>query len=125
MTQLTLTQQFMQSKSPWDNHYQGQDKRVLFVCTAGILRSATAARIYASKYNTRACGSAYYALIPISSDLILWANEIVFADLENKEEAESTYELPSDKIKVLNIPDQYPYMDDRLILEFSKQYEAL
>ena len=35
------------------NPYQGNDKKVVFICSMGILRSATAARIYGRKYNTR------------------------------------------------------------------------
>ena len=57
-SKMTMTQMIFNSKSPYDNPYQGSDTKVLFVCSAGILRSATAARIYAKKYNTRAAGSA-------------------------------------------------------------------
>ena len=40
-----------------NNPYQGKDKKVLFVCSMGILRSATAARIYANRFNTRCAGT--------------------------------------------------------------------
>jgi len=86
----TLTELIFQSTSPWDNPYQGQDKRVVFVCSAGILRSATAARMYANKYNTRAAGSEEYALIPLTNDLVLWANELVFVNKENYNTADKT-----------------------------------
>ena len=41
------------------NIYQGKDKRVLCVCSAGLLRSPTAANVLHKEfgYNTRACGS--------------------------------------------------------------------
>ena len=71
----TLTEAMFETSCPYNNPYQGKDKRVLFVCSAGLLRSATAARIYASKYNTRAAGSANYALVPVSDELIAWADE--------------------------------------------------
>ena len=111
----TLTELIFQSTSPWDNPYQGQDKRVVFVCSAGILRSATAARIYAHKYNTRAAGSEEYALVPLSNDLVLWANELVFVNKENYNTASKKWKFNdisfADKqIRVLNIPDKYPHM---------------
>lgn len=120
----TLTEKIFQAKSPWNNPYQGNDKKVLFVCSAGILRSATAARIYAHKYNTRCAGSAEYALIPLSDDLLLWADEIVFVHQYNFLQTSFRFDLDcyDDKIKVLNIDDNYMHMDPQLIEEFKKQY---
>lgn len=127
MTQ-TLTDLIFNSTSPWDNPYQGTDKKVLFVCSAGILRSATGARMYAHKYNTRAAGSEAYALIPISNDLVLWANEIVFVNKENYNTASKHWHFNdisfADKqIRVLDIPDQFPHMHPELQKEFETQYE--
>lgn len=63
---MTLTEKILRNESGVvHNPYQGKDKKVLFVCSAGILRSATAARIYGRKYNTRCAGTGLdYALIP-------------------------------------------------------------
>lgn len=123
----TLTETIFNSTSPYNNPYQGQDKKVLFVCSAGLLRSATAARIYARKYNTRAAGTAPYALIPLSDDLIIWANEIVFVNEENYRAACTKWDLDNFKreIKVLNIPDQYEHMHPELIKHFEQQYETI
>lgn len=119
-----------QTKSPYNNPYQGSDKRVLFVCSVGMLRSATAARIYARKYNTRAAGSDQVeALIPVTSELIAWADEIVFVNQYNRDEVDKFFDLENigktKKIRVLNIPDQYPHMDPQLIAAFEEQYENL
>jgi len=114
-----------------DNPYQGEHKKVLFVCSAGILRSATAARIYAGKYNTRSCGTYDIALIQISSNLVLWADEIVFVNQENYNmfkgmiDDDELFDRLSAKIKVLNIPDKYPHMHPELIKAFEEQYEAI
>jgi len=129
-TKMTMTQMIFNSKSPYDNPYQGKDKKVLFVCSAGILRSATAARIYAKKYNTRAAGSASYALIPVSHELLLWADEVVFVNRENFLATKINYDLDEIKnrgtiITVLDIPDDYEHMDPDLIKHFEKQYEEL
>ena len=122
----SLTDLIMNSTCPWDNPYQGRDKKVLFVCSAGILRSATAARTYAHKYNTRACGSAHYALVPISDNLVTWADEIVFVNKENYQSVKHLYDFDSfdnKSIKVLDIPDMYEHMHPELIKAFKEQYE--
>ena len=127
---MTLTEMIFNSKSPYNNQFQGGDTRVLFVCSAGLLRSATAARIYAKKYNTRAAGSAPYALIPVSHELLLWADEIVFVSEENYLATKIKFDLDEIKargtiITVLNIPDYFDHMDEDLIRIFEQDYEPL
>ena len=108
------------------NPFQGTDKKILFICSMGILRSATAARMYASKYNTRSAGSWGDALIPLTPILLAWAEEIVFVNEENyytaiEEFGEEIFKETT--TKVLDIPDKYPHMHPDLIAEFEKQYE--
>ena len=126
---MTLTDKIKKSRNGViDNLYQGSDKKVLFVCSAGILRSATAARIYGRKYNTRSCGTHQeFALIPLSEMLMDWADEIVFVHPVNYDLAGMSYDLIPymDKIVVLNIPDEHPHMDPQLIDAFEQQYEVL
>lgn len=112
------------------NPYQGTDKRVLFVCSMGILRSATGARLYAPKYNTRTAGSWHDALVPITPILIAWADEIVFVNKENYEQVVKqldgeAFDFVDKKSRVLNIPDQYPHMHPELIKAFKEQYEDI
>lgn len=113
------------SHCPWDNPYQGKDKRVLFVCSAGLLRSATGARIYSGKYNTRSAGSEPYALIPVSDSLILWAQQIVFVNKANYESVKRLYDLSEHDVVVLDIPDMYNHMNPKLIKAFEEQYEPI
>ena len=126
---MTLTDKIRQySDGVADNPYQGRDKKVLFVCSAGILRSATAARIYGRKYNTRCAGTGLdYALIPLTELLMDWADRIVFVTQENYEQAGYNFDLVpyKDKIRILDIPDEFEHMDPRLIEEFEQQYEVL
>lgn len=125
----TLTEKIRQCKDGViDNPYQGNHKKVLFVCSAGILRSATAARIYASKHNTRCAGTGLeYALVPLNERLMDWADEIVFVHPYNYANAEFHFDLEpyKDYIKVLNIPDQHAHMAPELIKHFEEQYEPL
>lgn len=110
------------------NPYQGTDKRVLFVCSMGILRSATGARLYAKKYNTRTAGSYEDALVPVTPLLLAWADEIVFVNRENFDNVVNKLDGESErfvvsKSKILDIPDKYPHMHPELIKAFEEQYE--
>lgn len=126
---MTLTEQIRQFKGGViSNPYQGEDKKVLFVCSAGILRSATAARIYGRKYNTRCAGTGMeYALIKLDELLMEWADEIVFVAPWNYDQAGFYFDLVPymDKIKVLNIPDEHEHMAPELIQAFEEQYEKV
>ena len=125
-----ITKSTMNALHNVTNPYQGTEKRVLCLCSAGLLRSPTAAFVLQHKfgYNTRAAGVTDYALIPVSQALLKWADEIVCV---NKE----TYDTLSDDIKrdenfsinrsmiVLNIPDVYPRMDYELQEIILQQYK--
>jgi len=123
----TKTECMFESKAPYNNWYQGTDKRVLFVCSAGILRSATAARIYAAKYNTRCAGSRYYALIPVSDELLLWADEVVFVNKENYQDVADKFDLDtfSCSVRILDIDDDFEHMNPILIQQLKDQYEDI
>lgn len=124
---MTYTEAMFMQQSPYNDPYQGKDKRVLFVCSAGILRSATGARMYASKYNTRCAGSSPYALIPVTHELLLWAQQVVFVNEENYLDVCERFDLDTFKcdIKVLDIPDNYDHMHPELQQHFKEQYEPI
>lgn len=108
-----------------DNPYQGSDRKVLFACSAGILRSATAARIYAPYHNTRCAGSEDYALVPLTERLMYWADQIVFVNEYNYQSACNNFDMEyfAHKVQVLDIPDQHEHMAKELIQAFKDQYE--
>ena len=101
------------------NPYEGDYKKVLFVCSAGLLRSPTAAVVAHHQFgwNTRSCG-AYkeYALIPVSSLLCYWADDIYCMEKEHAEIIHKLFKPMHLEYKtfVLNIPDKFPYMDVKL-----------
>lgn len=118
------------------NPYQGTEKRVLCLCSAGLLRSVRLAQILQTNYNfnTRAAGVADYALIPISTALLEWADEIVCVELEIERQLMSdvvnTYDAQSpkiyairDKIITLDVPDIYGRMDYELQEIILQQYK--
>ena len=99
-----------------NNPYQNTHRRVLAVCSAGLLRSPTIARVLQESfgYNTRACGTdEEFALVPISTALVAWADLVVFAEQEHYEDVKEY--LGNKKTVVLNLPDEYNYYDDELV----------
>jgi len=111
------------------NPYQTFTKRVLVVCSAGLLRSPTLANVLHKElgYNTRACGSALnFALIPISEALVHWCDELVFVDEDCKDyldqEIKEEIALADCREITLNLPDQYDWMDDELQMIALEQY---
>lgn len=116
------------------NPYQGPEKRVLCLCSAGLLRSARLAQILQQDYgyNTRNAGVADYALIPVSTALLEWADEIVCVEKEvfdtlmndlDKYEKQHNEHIESHSIIVLNIPDIYERMNPTLQRICIEQYE--
>jgi predicted protein tyrosine phosphatase len=111
------------TSAPYANQYQGQAPRWLFVCSAGLLRSPTGAAMAVQRgINARSCGSNFnYALVPCSANLINWAQKIVFVNRENLWQLEDNFlghkELLAQieqKQIVLNIPDNFEYMEPQL-----------
>lgn len=102
------------AKAVSKNPYQGDYKKVLCVCSAGILRSATTALVLSKdpfNYNTRSAGVENYALIPVTEVLLEWADEVVcmtrlhYTILKN---------LTNKPIICLNIPDSFEYRNNEL-----------
>lgn len=109
------------------NSYQGDYKRVLTVCSANMLRSPTIAHVLSAEpynFNTRSAGTAGFALIPVTEDLLLWADEIVCADTEHALWVrDRMIEWVIDKpIINLNLPDIYEYRNPKLIELIKERY---
>lgn len=107
------------------NPYQGTAKKVLCVCSAGLLRSPTMANVLhrAYGYNTRSCGVAVeYALIPISEALVSWADEVVFASSAHWQAVMEEKIFIGKNITILDIPDEYEYNDFALNNLICEQY---
>ena len=118
----TKTQEIFELSCPYGNEAQGTKRRVLFVCSAGMLRSPTAASVAIELgFNARSCGSHNFALIPLSANLIHWAESIFFVNVSNWREARWTFthdvelmELLEDKSTVWDIEDDFDFDDPML-----------
>lgn len=98
------------------NPYQGKYKRVLCVCSAGLLRSPTVAWVLSQEpynFNTRAAGiDTGHALVPVDDVLIEWADEIVCMNEDQQRELqERTTKLVHD----FRIGDNFEYRDKGLV----------
>ncbi len=53
-------------------------ERILFVCTANVDRSRTAEDLYKDddRYEVRSAGVAPFATVPLTRDLLLWADRV-------------------------------------------------
>ncbi len=104
------------------NPYQGNIKKVLCVCSAGLLRSPTAAVVLNREYgyNTRACGiEPSFALIPFDEVLAHWADEIVVMEPYQIGLVPEQYK---DKVMCLDIQDSFEYMNEELQRQIKEKY---
>jgi len=112
------------------NPYQGSAKKVLCVCSAGLLRSPTIANVLHAEYgyNCRAVGwEKGWALIPVDDVLVGWADEIVCANSEAYDAVLGSYTANQFNKQVLNldIPDEYEYMEPALIDLIKTRYSEI
>lgn len=113
------------------NRFQTKAKKVLCVCSAGLLRSPSLANCLHTKYgfNTRAVGAdKEFALILITQALIWWSDEIVFVNYEayamlSQEEKDEIEDVGVTKT-ILNIEDDFDWMDEKLCSSLLEQYDA-
>lgn len=105
------------SRCPFKNEYQGLTPRVLFVCSAGLLRSATCATLGSQEgWNTRTAGTDFdHALVYANQNLYDWADIVVFVNRENYDEALADNKIINpERVVIASIPDCYNYMEDGL-----------
>jgi len=109
------------------NPNQGTAKKVLCVCSAGLLRSPTLAWILSNdpfNYNTRAAGTASdYALIVLDEVQLQWADAVVFVDEGNYRVACYDHKELLDNMEchVLDIPDMYKFRAPKLVEAATQQ----
>lgn len=93
--------------------------KILFVCSRNAWRSPTAEEIYKNVQgiDVRSAGTEPSAKIKLNSKMIAWA-DVIFA-MEKKHKQRMIDKFPEEtsckKIIVLDIPDEYQYMDEELI----------
>lgn len=106
---------------PKFNNRKSSRRNILFVCSRNKWRSKTAETIFKDnlKLNVKSAGTSNNAEKTISQELILWADEIFVMEKKHKEILEQKFGRNNQEITILNIPDDYKYMDEELIEELN------
>ena len=110
----------MQEKSPIN---------VLFVCSRNQWRSPTAEKVWRSHsaLSVRSGGTSPNARRRVSEQDIHWADAIFVMEEKHKSRLLAEYGrmLEHKAIHVLDIPDQYRYMDPELVEELERSVGAI
>ncbi|HSD37237.1 MAG TPA: low molecular weight protein tyrosine phosphatase family protein [Rhodocyclaceae bacterium] len=98
---------------------------VLFVCGQNRLRSPTAEHVFAEHPGV-ACASAglkHDAESPLTPELLEWAELIFVMEKAQREKLQARFReyLDDKRIVCLNIPDNYRYMEARLVALLEKK----
>lgn len=119
------------------NAFQGKHRKVLTVCSAGCLRSPTAAHILSSppwNFNTRCAGTSQeYAIVPVTEALIIWADVILCMDEYQQNEinrmqnvlAEQMHDYDYKQVINLGIEDEFSYRDPKLVEIMTNKFKEL
>jgi predicted protein tyrosine phosphatase len=104
-------------------------QNVLFVCTANQQRSPTAERLYKDdpRFEVRSAGTNTLFGRKVTPEDLEWADLVVV--MEDRHERKIRNEFPQSAenthLVVLDIPDVYEFMDQRLQREIRKRFEAI
>jgi predicted protein tyrosine phosphatase len=98
---------------------------VLFICSANVLRSPTAEAVFAGYpgVETDSAGTATDAEMPVSADAIEWADIIFVMEDVHKRRLQRMFSLKDKRLIVLGIPDDYEYMDPKLVEILKRKVE--
>ncbi len=91
---------------------------LLFICSRNQWRSPTAATIYKNVQgvDARSAGTEPSARVRVSEKLLYWADIIFVMEQKHKTRLKGNFSniLEGKEIVVLDIPDEYQYMDEEL-----------
>jgi predicted protein tyrosine phosphatase len=94
-------------------------KNVLFVCGQNRLRSPTAEQVFAQRADLEvaSAGTNNDADVPLSSELIDWADLIVVMEKQHRAKIQKRFRqsLNGKRIICLDIPDDYEFMEPALV----------
>lgn len=92
---------------------------VLFVCSRNKLRSPTAEQIFCDKsgFEVQSAGTDRASSIPLSVDLVRWAEVIFVMEKTNRKKVQEKYRphLKGTRVESLDIPDDFDFMDPDLV----------
>lgn len=106
-------------RAPRDAQSVVQRRNVLFVCSKNQWRSPTAVAVWRKHpaLSVRSVGTSAAARHRVSAEDIEWADVIVVMEDEHRRRilADFTAAVAQKPVHVLDIPDEYQYMDPELV----------
>jgi predicted protein tyrosine phosphatase len=94
-------------------------KRYLFVCSQNRLRSPTAEQIFSTRTDIEvsSAGTNNDAENPLDAEQIEWADVIVVMEKHHRNKLQKRFysALKSKRLVVLDVPDEYEFMDPELV----------
>ena len=94
-------------------------KRILFVCSQNRLRSPTAEQVFANwpGVECNSAGTNHDAENPLSAELVGWADIIFVMEKAHRDKLRAKFgaALKDKHLIVLDIPDNYDFMDPDLV----------
>ena len=92
---------------------------MLFICGKNLRRSPTAEQVFASWPGVEAASAGLdeASPTPVSPELLAWADLILVMEPAYRRRLASRFgrHLKKQRVVCLNIPDEYEYMDPRLV----------
>lgn len=92
---------------------------ILFVCSRNKWRSRTAETIFKDQqhHEVRSAGTSSHARVKVNEKFITWADLIFVMEKRHKQLLQQKFEqsLEGKQVIVLDIEDNYQYMDEELI----------
>ena len=103
-------------------------QNLLFICSRNQWRSPTAEKIYSRdpRVNVRSAGTSPRAKRTLNAKDLQWADLIFVMEYKHKDRLKAEYNrvLQYKKIIVLDIPDDYLYMDEELVEVLEESIEG-
>jgi predicted protein tyrosine phosphatase len=103
-------------------------KTVLFVCSQNQLRSPTAERVFGNRpgFEVASAGLNKGAAVPVSGELLEWAQVIFVMEQTHRRKLANQFRAPlkNKKVICLDIPDEFDYMDPKLVALLEKKLGA-
>jgi predicted protein tyrosine phosphatase len=94
-------------------------RNILFVCSQNKLRSPTAEQVFADwpGVETASAGTNNDAEAPLSREMVEWADVIFVMEKMHRARIQSRHKaaLKGKRLICLDIPDQFTFMDPRLV----------
>ncbi|MES2130737.1 MAG: protein tyrosine phosphatase [Bacteroidota bacterium] len=101
---------------------------ILFVCSRNQWRSPTAEAIYKTRQDldVRSAGTEPSARVKLNAKTIHWADIIFVMEKKHKQRILDTYasEINHQSIVILDIPDEYQFMDPELIDDITTKVDS-